>query len=283
MNEDFYPIALTIAGSDSSGGAGIQADLRTFAAYGVYGSSIITAITAQSHCEVRKIEKLSEEIIDAQFASIFESLPIKIVKTGMLADEKTVAILAKYLNKYRVSLIIDPVISSTSGKQLLSDKGIELLKKEIFTKADWITPNIPEAELLLNTQIANIADMKKAALEISNLWKCGCVLKGGHSKENTKEVIDIVAFNNKLFQLSSPKVQIDSESKSSGHGTGCTFTSALSAGFAVDYDWKESLKMAKSFVFGSLIDSVELNNNIRAMYPPQENYYNKIKLKEVKK
>ncbi len=277
MNDEFYPVALTIAGSDSSGGAGIQADLRTFAAYGVYGTSIITAITAQSHCEVRKVEELSEEIIEAQFASIFETLPVKVVKTGMLANEKIVAILAKYLKKYRVSLIVDPVITSTSGKQLLSDKGIELLKKDIFQKCDWITPNIPEAELLLNRKIANIADIKQSALEISNLYKCGCVLKGGHAKNESKEVIDIIAFNNKLLQLSTPKV-----ATSATHGTGCTFASAIAAGFAIDYDWKESLKMAKSFTFGSILDSVELSNECQAMYPPQENYYNKVKLKDTK-
>jgi hydroxymethylpyrimidine/phosphomethylpyrimidine kinase len=273
MNE-YYPCALTIAGSDSGGGAGIQADLRTFAAFGVFGCSVITAVTAQNPIEVKRVDPLPEESVEAQLNAICSEFALKAIKTGMLFNRENIEIVSRSLNKLNIPLIVDPVMVSTSGVRLLQEDAVESLKNELLKLATWITPNVPEAEILTGMKISSIEDMTKAAVFCSEIWNCGCILKGGHLLKDKNFAIDLVARGDKVYKLISPLV---SDSKAS-HGTGCTFSSALAASLAIGGSWKKSLRWAKGFVYGSLKEPVQVGKNIEAMYPPPESEVDKISL-----
>ena len=271
--QEIYPVALTIAGSDSGGGAGIQADLRTFSAFGVYGTSVITAVTSQNPKEVLDVAPMTSSSVESQLRAVSE-LGIKSVKTGMLFSSKIINTIVKGLTKLDLSLVVDPVMISTSGVKLLEDDAIDTLMEKLLPLASWITPNIPEAELLTETKISNISDMVNVAKKISEKWDCNCVLKGGHLDVTSDEMIDIVVYNGAVYTLSSPLLQ---DCKAT-HGTGCTFSAALAATIAFDFDWAESLIAAKSFVFGSLNEAVPIASDVIAMYPPSYSYSDNVTL-----
>jgi hydroxymethylpyrimidine/phosphomethylpyrimidine kinase len=273
-----YPAALTVAGSDSGGGAGIQADLRTFSAFGVYACSVITAVTAQNPLKVSRVDALSPESVSAQLSAVLEAFSVKTVKTGMLLDCGIIEVLAPVFEELDIPLIIDPVMVSTSGAKLLEDSAVGIMKERIFPCAAWITPNIPEAELLLGMNIAGFNDMKTAALECSAFWDCGCVLKGGHAGAQNGKMSDLIAFKGKLYKLSSPAI----DSGIASHGTGCTFSSAMAASLALGFSWKDSLLSAKSFVYGSLAEAVQPGRKIYSMYPPTESYHYSVLLERLK-
>lgn len=273
---NLFPVCLTIAGSDSGGGAGIQADLRTFTATGVYGCSVITAITAQNPNEVRRVDVLPAEAVKTQLETVLDELPIRVAKTGMLANEELVECVAMLAKKYRLELVVDPVMVSTSEVKLLEDTAISAIKNLLFPLAKWITPNIPEAELICNRKLTTADDLAEAALELHNKYSCNCVLKSGHSI-STNEVTDIVCHEGKLYTLSSPLAMVD---KITTHGTGCTLSSALAANLALKKDWQEALICAKAFVYGSLCENVKLNTTLSQMYPPKANYLTRICFRE---
>ncbi len=278
----FYPTALTIAGSDSGGGAGIQADLRTFSAFGVYGCSAITAVTSQNPQNISRVDILKAETVTAQIAAIADAINIDSIKIGMLANlEITKAVNEQLREDFarNTPIIIDPVMISTSKVQLLSDDCIDYFCDEFLYNADWLTPNIFEAERLTNSKINNTNDMVEVAKFCADKWQCNCIIKGGHSVIEDDEIVyDIVCYDNKILRLGSPFI---TGSKAT-HGTGCTFSSAIAAGFALDLQWKKVLKAAKDFVFGSIADAIPIGEDVEAMYPPQDSFSEEITLKAVK-
>lgn len=268
---------LTIAGSDSSGGAGIQADLRTFNTFKVYGCSVITAVTAQNPNEVRRVDILPVESIKEQLETVLDAIPINFAKTGMLANHKIIECVAEIASARSLSLVVDPVMVSTSGARLLEKSAISAMKEILFPVAKWITPNIFEAELICDGKINSFDDFIETAKLLYERYKCNVILKSGHLT-NTESATDIVCYEGKLFELSSPKLLITGNSS---HGTGCTLSAALSANFSMGKSWEQSLINAKAFVLGSLMEKVMLQNNLYQMYPPEKSYCEQVSLKKL--
>jgi len=274
---EFYPAALTIAGSDSGGGAGIQADLRTFAAFGVFGTSAITAVTAQNPLEVTRVDAVPAAGVNAQIKAVLSAIKVRTVKTGMLLNTEIVKVTAQNLNGQNLSLIVDPVMVSTSGARLLEENAVAAMKSKLLPLAAWITPNIPEAELLLERKISTREDVIKAAMEFGQRWNCSVILKTGHLDAKGGAASDIVYHEEKVYELSSPRV---TDCKAA-HGTGCTLSSALAAALALDIPWKKALRMAKGFVYGSLNECISIGPEIEAMYPPGESCQGKTLLSRI--
>ena len=242
--------ALTIAGSDSGGGAGIQADLKTFTAFGVFGMSAITALTAQNTVGVQGIFEVSPEFVTEQIKSIMTDIGTDAAKTGMLANEIIVNTVADAIEKFRIpNVVVDPVMIAKSGDALLSETARQTIKARLIPLATVVTPNLFEAEALLNMKIETIANMKTAAQELK---KTGCqwiLIKGGHLQNET-EAID-VAYDGKDFHLlQSPRF----ETKNT-HGTGCTFSSAIAAGLARGYEPLKAIQRAKEFITEAIRES----------------------------
>ena len=279
MNEEIYPVALTVAGSDSGGGAGIQADLRTFNAFGVYGCSVITAVTAQNPDGVRRIDAVPAEGVHAQLEAVLPRLAVRAVKIGMLGNAENVHVTAGALKGTKLPVVVDPVLVSTSGAKLLKGDAVKILMEELLPLADWITPNIPEAEVLLGRSLSGEAAYAAAAREIAGKWKCICALKGGHA-EDMADAGDFAALpDGKIYTVTTPRLP---DLGKTAHGTGCTFSAALAAILAQKQGWKTALAQAKSFVFGSLAEPALIGRNLYAMYPPVEDYDNMVAVAEYK-
>ena len=274
---EYYPAALTIAGSDSGGGAGIQADLRTFAAFGVFGCSAITAITAQNPREVTRVDGIPAAGVDAQLKAVLSAMSIRSIKTGMLLNAEIIETVAENLENIKTNLIVDPVMISTSGTRLLESDAVTVMAEKLLPLANWATPNIPEAELLLDIKIQNREDAISAAKKFAEKFGCSTILKAGHFEENSDVAADVVCHNGKCFELSSPRLP----DCKAAHGTGCTLSAAMAAALALDINWKKALRMAKGFVYGSLNESVNVGKEIEAMYPPTESYQGKTLLSRI--
>ncbi len=272
--ETAYPVALTVAGSDSGGGAGIQADLRTFAAFGVYGCSALTAVTAQNPSAVRRIDPVPSTGVAAQMEAVFEAFTVAAAKTGMLHDAATIRAVAELLAPRQIPVVVDPVMVAGSGAALLCPDAVGVLCGLLLPAAAWVTPNLPEAAMILGRPVAGLPGMREAALEISARWDCGCVLKGGHAIGVGHETaLDVVAHGGKVFRLVSPVVP-----DGAGHGTGCTFSAALAAALSLRMPWREALTSAKAFVYGSLAEAIFPGPGLEAMYPPARNYVREVRL-----
>ena len=274
---EYYPSALTIAGSDSGGGAGIEADLRTFNALGVYGCAAITAVTAQNPETITRIDLLPAAAVTAQIEAAAAKIAIRCVKTGMLGSAENAAAAAAAVKKHNFKLICDPVMVSTSGARLLEESAVAAMKNLLLKQADWITPNIPEAELLCKRKLNNADDTIQAALQLFEQYQCNVLLKSGHAITGST-VTDTVCYQGKIFALSSPKAEI---SGNTAHGTGCTLSAAITANLAHGKSWQESLTAAKAFVYGALCEKRNVSSTLQQMYPAESNYVNKITLKEV--
>ena len=236
---------LTIAGSDSSGGAGIQADLKTFAALGTYGMSCICALTAQNTKGVTLVENSSVEMVRAQLAAIYDDIPPKAVKTGMLSTPEIVETVADFLKYAEKSpLIVDPVMVATSGAILLEKEAIETYKKKLIPLATLITPNIPEARVLSGLPIENTEDMKKAAEKLMDYGCQAVLVKGGHLVEDAK---DILFDGNQFHSFTGERVETENT-----HGTGCTLSSAIAAGMAKGLTLPEAVREAKKYMEGAI-------------------------------
>ena len=266
------PIALTIAGSDSGGGAGIQADLKTFAALGVHGTSAITAITAQNTYEVIGIQEIDVDIIEKQIDAIAKDMGIDAAKTGMLSSSKIISTVSKCIKKYGFPIVIDPVMIAKSKAKLLRDDAIEVLIKELIPLATVITPNIPEAEVISGIKINNIDDMKKAAkIIVENYGAKSVVVKGGHL--NSNESIDILYHNGNYREYKSPRI----ETKNT-HGTGCSFSAAITAEIAKGNDIEKAIENAKLFITHAIMYGLPIGkghgpvNPISWIYIPYEKY-----------
>lgn len=267
---------LSIAGSDSGGGAGIQADLRTINAFRCYGCSVITAITAQNPNEVRRVDVMPVEAVKVQLETVLDAIPVRFAKTGMLAKSEIIECVAELAGKYDLRLIVDPVMVSTSGTMLLEKSAISAMKEKLFPVAQWITPNIPEAELICGEKFLTPSELVKAAQKLHKQYRCNVLLKSGHAI-TSDQVTDVICFQDEIFTLTSPVVKV---SGNTAHGTGCTLSAALTANFALGKSWQESLTAAKAFVYGSLRQSVSLSEELSQMYPPETNFLDQVILKK---
>jgi hydroxymethylpyrimidine/phosphomethylpyrimidine kinase len=277
-NKEYYPVALTVAGSDSGGGAGIQADLRTFSAFGVFGCSAITAVTAQNPTKVSRIDALPPDAVTAQIETVLERIAVKITKTGMLFNAGIVDCVAAAAAKHSLFLVVDPVMIATSGAKLLEDDAITAMKDRLLVHADWITPNLPEAEVLSGIRINGRKSMIDAAKYCAAKWNCGCLLKGGHLPGKQNVAIDIVCYDNELYELCSPIVP----NCRATHGTGCTLSAAFTAALALGSSWRKAMVMAKEFVYGSLNETITIGSKLDAMFPPfDKNYQGRAMLSKI--
>lgn len=244
------PIVCTIAGSDSSGGAGIQADLKTFFARNVYGASVITAITAQNTREVSSIFPVPPHVVRDQIDAVFSDLNVRAVKVGMVASGETIKVLAERLAFWKVRqkffLTVDPVIQSSSGTHFLSSEDVGVLKRDLLPLADLITPNLEEAAFLLGLPaIQSIAEMNQVVQHLMALKARFVLLKGGHLNGN--EAKDLLFDGREMVGFSAPMVEA-----SHNHGTGCTLSAAISAGVAKDLTLVEAIEEAKTYVTEAL-------------------------------
>lgn len=243
--------ALTIAGSDSCGGAGIQADIKTMTANGVYAMSAITALTAQNTTGVSDIYEVSPEFLEAQLTAIFEDIKPDAIKIGMVSSSELIKTIAVNLKKYNgKNIVLDPVMVATSGAKLISDDAIATLKEELIPLATVITPNIPEAEVLSEMTISNEEDMIKAAAYISEKYNCAVLCKGGHSINDANDLL----YSNGTYHWFYGK-RIDNPNT---HGTGCTLSSAIASNLAKGRDLNESVEKAKAYISGALSAMLDL-------------------------
>ena len=245
--------ALTIAGSDSGGGAGIQADLKTFAAHRVFGMSAITAVTAQNTLGVQGVHELPPEFVGLQIDSVMSDLGADAVKTGMLANADIIKIVAAKLGEYKVGiLVVDPVMVAKGGDALLRPEARQSLVETLFPLASVLTPNLPEAEELCGFEIKTLEDMRRAAAAIHALGPRAVVIKGGHLLDS-EESRDIL-FDGKTYEeFASPRI----DSKNT-HGTGCTFASAIACSLAYGHSISEAVRAAKAYVSAIIHASVNL-------------------------
>jgi hydroxymethylpyrimidine/phosphomethylpyrimidine kinase len=244
------PTALTIAGSDTSGGAGIQADLKTFAAFDVYGTSAITAITAQNTCAVVAWEPVSPALVVTQIETVVADIDIHATKTGMLATPALVeAVAATITARALPAVVVDPVMISTSGNRLLQDSAIDAMKQLLLPHATVVTPNLPEAEVLSGLPIRTRNDMRTAAIAIHTLGPRAVVIKGGHGVGD--EIVDLLYDGNTFTEFVTERV-----STRNTHGTGCTFASAIAASLARGRDLPDAVARAQAYVVGALRHSL---------------------------
>jgi hydroxymethylpyrimidine/phosphomethylpyrimidine kinase len=238
--------ALTIAGSDSGGGAGIQADLKTFAALGVYGTSAITAITAQSTVGVAAVAPLSADLVTAQIETVAGDIEIHATKTGMLATAAIVEAVAAAVEELELpNLVVDPVMVAKSGDRLLDDEGIETLRAELLARARVVTPNLPEAEVLSGKKITTAADAREAAERIHRMGAAAVVVKGGHGTGS--EIVDLLFDGERFTEFRVQRVR-----SRNTHGTGCTFASAIAAYLALGHSLAEATERAQAYVAGAI-------------------------------
>ena len=243
--------ALTIAGSDSSGGAGIQADIKTMMANGVYAMSTITALTAQNTTGVTAILNATPEFLGQELDSVFTDIFPDAVKIGMVSDHELICIIAEKLKQYQAkNIVVDPVMVATSGARLISEDAIETLKQELFPLAAILTPNIPEAEELTGIKINSAEDMISAARQISETYHCAVLCKGGHQLNDANDLL----YANDSYQWFEGK-RIDNPNT---HGTGCTLSSAIASNLAKGYDLNTSVKRAKDYISGALAAMLDL-------------------------
>ena len=245
-----YPIVLSIAGSDSSGGAGIQADLKTFSALGVYGATAITAITAQNTLGVVSQMALPPQMVREQIIAVMDDLHPSVVKIGMLSNAEIVKAVAEVLSEYKPKIVLDPVIVSTSGHRLLSVEAQEVIKEKLLPISELVTPNIPEMETLSNMPLSSFEEKEIAANYLLSLGAKAVLLKGGHEEGEVKTDILFFRAHEVCSQLIAHSSQLVSESISTKnvHGTGCTLSSAIAAFLALDYSLEDAVKEAKRYI-----------------------------------
>ncbi len=243
--------ALSIAGSDSSGGAGIQADIKTMTMNGVYAMTAITALTAQNTTGVSGIMEVTPDFLLEQLENIFTDIRPDAVKIGMVSSSDLIRVIADTLKKYQADkIVVDPVMVATSGAKLISDDAIDTLKNNLLPLASVVTPNIPEAEVLSGMEIRSPEDMEKAAKMISDQWGCAVLCKGGHDLNDANDLL-YAKGNFRWFRGR----RIDNPNT---HGTGCTLSSAIASNLAKGFDMEESVGRAKEYISGALAAMLDL-------------------------
>ncbi|ATU93012.1 bifunctional hydroxymethylpyrimidine kinase/phosphomethylpyrimidine kinase [Phyllobacterium zundukense] len=245
-------IAMTIAGSDSGGGAGIQADLKTFSALGVYGTSVLTAITAQNTRGVTAIENLSPGIIRAQIDAVLSDIDVQAIKIGMVSTVETIETIAGALEHWGRRAVLDPVMVATSGDRLLQPEAIEALRQRLLPHALVLTPNLPEAALLTGEAIAaDEAQMARQAERLLALGPAAVLIKGGHAKGELST--DLLFDGETVHRLSSPRIATNHD-----HGTGCTLAAAIAAGLAKGADLRGAVGQAKAYLTAAMAAADDL-------------------------
>lgn len=237
--------ALTIAGSDSSGGAGIQADIKTMTCNGVYAMSAITALTAQNTTGVTAIQEVSPDFLKEQIKDVVTDIFPDAVKTGMVSSSELIRAIAESIKEFNLkNIVVDPVMVATSGAKLISDNAIKTLEKELLPLATVITPNIPEAQVLIGTKITSEKEMQKAAETISRRFRCSVLLKGGHNLNDANDYLFDGSEGTWFFgkRIENPNT----------HGTGCTLSSAIASNLAKGLSLAQSVKNAKDYISGAL-------------------------------
>jgi hydroxymethylpyrimidine/phosphomethylpyrimidine kinase len=247
------PVALSIAGSDSGGGAGIQADLKTFAALGVHGATAITAITAQNTVAVTEIFELPPRLVVVQIDAVVSDLGVQAVKTGMLASAEIIEAVAAAMKAHTIwNLVVDPVMVAKGGAKLLRDDAIDALRASLLPLAAVITPNLPEAEVILGRSIATIEDRRQAARDLVALGARAAVVKGGHAED---DVTDVYWDGSELVELTGERVKTVNT-----HGSGCVFSAAIAAGLAKGMKPLEATRQAKEFISAAIEHSLEIGH-----------------------
>lgn len=234
------PVALTIAGSDPSGGAGIQADLKTFQRFGVYGEAVITLLTVQNTQRVSRVEIVSEDLIEQQIRAVLEDIPPQAAKLGALGNETVVRLLARIAREFSFPLIVDPVMISKHGASLLTDGAVSAFRDELLPQATLLTPNLAEAEALTGLRVASREEMQHAAVELHRMGAQAVLVKGGHL---AGEATDLLWSGAEPIWLPAERIETRHT-----HGTGCTYAAAITAGVAMGLTLAIAVKQAKEFV-----------------------------------
>ncbi|KKM10260.1 phosphomethylpyrimidine kinase [Clostridiales bacterium PH28_bin88] len=246
---------LTIAGSDSCGGAGIQADLKTFASLRVYGISVVTAVTAQNTTGVYAVEEVSPAVVTAQIDCLFEDIPVDAVKIGMVSSTGIIQAIAQGLEKWDAqNVVLDPVMVSKSGSDLLRPDARDALVNRLLPLATVVTPNIPEAQALAGRKITTVSDMEAAAKAIRDMGPCHVVIKGGHLEG---EPVDVFYDGQQFTPLPARRV-----ATKNNHGTGCTFSSAIAACLALGHSPLEAVRLAKEYITQAIAHSFSIGHGV---------------------
>ena len=245
-------MALTIAGSDSSGGAGIQADLKTFQALGVFGTSAITAVTVQNTQKVYAIQEMEPQIVHDQIVCLFDDIAIDAIKIGMVASVPLIDAIAEALEKVAApAVVLDPVMISKSGYALLNQDARTALIDKLFPLAEVVTPNIHEAEALTNQTIGSEAHMRECAIRILELGAAKVVVKGGHMQGD--QATDILYDGHHFESIQTPRIETHNT-----HGTGCTFSSAIAAHMALGFPFFQAVTRAKQYISGAIANALDI-------------------------
>lgn len=269
-----YPIVLSIAGSDSSGGAGIQADLKTFSSLGVYGATAITAITAQNTQGVHAQFALPPQLVYDQIIAVINDLHPSFIKIGMLSNTEIVLAVTEALSHYSIPIILDPVIVSTSGHRLLSLEAQEILKEKLLPISTLITPNIPEMQALTSMPLSSFEEKTSAAQYLMNYGAKAILLKGGHEEGNTKTDILFTQSANGIENTLFSAATIPTPNT---HGTGCTLSSAITAFMARGLNLKQAISHAKEYISQAIIAGADIK--IGQGFGPVNHNFNPLKMK----
>lgn len=248
------PVALTVAGSDSGGGAGIQADLKTFAAFGVHGASAVACLTAQNPSRVLAIEACRPEMLRRQLEAVFEEIPPSAIKTGMLFSPRNVRVVADFVKDKKTPLVVDPVMVATSGARLLKSPALKVLIEKLLPLATLVTPNLSEAEVLSGRRISGIGDMDAAVCRIHSEFGCAVLVKGGHLRGGM--ATDIFYDGKNRLALSAPFVK-----GIRTHGTGCVYSAAICAALALGQDLPQAVRIGKKFVTRAIRQSCRIGKH----------------------
>lgn len=254
------PVALTIAGSDSGGGAGIQADLKVFFALGCHGTSALTALTAQNTVGVTGIHEVPPEFVTRQIDAVAEDIGVNAAKTGMLASAPIVEAVAEAVARHSLQLVVDPVFISKHGNSLLSDQAVGALRDALIPLASVVTPNLHEAGGLVNHEVSTLGDMEAAAEQVGALGAKAVLVKGGHLGED--EAIDVLWHQGEITLLRGPRYDTDDT-----HGTGCALSAAITARLAAGDDVLSAVRYAKEFISGAIKHSLRLGRGYGPVNP----------------
>lgn len=266
---------LTIAGSDTCGGAGIQADIKTFSAHGVYGMSVITAVTAQNTMGVFAVQDIDKEIIRKQISCIYEDIEVAAVKIGMVSKIETIEVIAEELIKYGAkNIVLDPVMISKSGYDLLKPESKDSLIKKLLPIATIVTPNLPEAEVILDRKISNIDEMVQAAKDINKLGPKKVLIKGGHLENDATDVLYDSENEGKIYFINGNRINTKNT-----HGTGCTLSSSIASNLALGYTVEQAVKKAKDYITMAIEHSFSIGHGVG----PTNHFYELYKSKGIEK
>jgi hydroxymethylpyrimidine/phosphomethylpyrimidine kinase len=246
------PVALTIAGSDPSGGAGIQADLKTFHQFGAYGEAVITLVTVQNTMRVSRVEVMPASLVAEQIAAVLEDIPPAAAKTGALGSREILEAVARAAADFAFPLVVDPVMASTHGRELLAQSAVSAIRELLLPHAALVMPNVPEAETLSGIAIRSVDDARQAAYVIGSLGARAVLIKGGHlASENTDLFFDGAQYR----EFAAPRIATRHT-----HGTGCTYSAAIVAGLAAGYDLGEAVARAKRFIHQAICSNPGLGH-----------------------